>query len=149
MTIREAVEKHPSAKAAAIAKMIWKEKSPAVIIPLIERAVDQEQRAASHKQELVYIRPFLNSLNGEITRNEVIEIPEKVIAAFRRPVSLGNGIDQELWGLTREEHLARITMLGKQAEGIGETIDMHKRCIEIIDATGACTVEEALNAKVA
>lgn len=143
MTIREAVEKHPKANPETIAKMIWREKSPAVILPLIVRAVDQEQRQLTHRQELVYLRPFLNSLNGEVTQG-AIELSEKIVAAFRSPISLGNGIDQELWGLTREEHLARIEMLRKQSDGINETIAMHAKCIEIIDQTGAVTVEEAL-----
>jgi hypothetical protein len=137
--IRSIVQDKPDGDPEVLARSLLKKYPGASLVSLIVREISLVQRSMVRDTEKSAFSSLFNGGGGA-------DVPDVDMSIFKRLFekcfSLGDGTVVSWGDATLAQHQMRITMLVKQRQGLDDTIERHRRAVEIIVAAGVSRLNE-------
>lgn len=137
--IRALVQDKPDGDPEMLARQLLKKHQGASLVTLIVREIALVQRSMVRDTEKSTFASAFRNGGGA-------DVPEVDMSIFKRlfekAFSLGDGTVVSWGDATLEQHQMRIAMLVKQREGLDDTIERHRRAVQIITQAGVTRLNE-------
>jgi hypothetical protein len=150
MDFRVWVEKYPKMVSSDLALKAIKE-VPEMLVAYIADRIDHLRRGDLRDREIQDVAPILRAMGSSappiLSRRDLKTGEMRQIVLPVEPFSLGDGTKVSWADATIEQHMQRITILRKIAQGTEASIQRHKMAIKRIKAAGVTCLREAMKKK--
>lgn len=137
--IRSVVQDRPDGDPELLARTLLKKYQGASLVSLVAREISLVQRSMVRDTEKSTFSSLFKNGGGANVAEIDVSIFKRL---FEKAFSLGDGTTVSWGEATLEQHQMRIAMLTKQREGLDDTIERHRRAVEIITQSGVSRLNE-------
>lgn len=142
MNIRNEIDKlvsDPELSSEEIAESVLKRCSKRDFVPILMREIEDARRRHVRRIEIEVLSAPRAELNGRARAVHLEDLAE----ILDQPYRIGDGNGARLFRMmTREEHVARLTMLRGLIAGAERSLRAHEQAIELIDRHGVSCLDE-------